>query len=584
MNAVDFRLALAEVWRGQRPADLFVRGATVINVYSGELLPGNVAILGDRIAYVGPSEGAIGPDTQVIEAAGRFLCPGFIEPHAHPFSLYNPLSLAAGAVPRGNTTSVCDDLNPFPLYGVAGMRRLVDALRDSPMRYRWLARVSPNTRFPGEEQVFSQQTTEEMLSWPEFWGTAEVNHWFLWHGGNRHITAGVLAAKARGKRSDGHTAGASPERLGALVAQGMSADHEAITAEETLERLRLGAWVMLRHSSLRPDLPELAPLLARPGVDLSRICLTTDGPGPTFVDRVGYIDGAVRLLVELGVPAMTAIRCATINPATYFHMDEELGGIAPGRIADLQLLPDLTGFRPDLVITAGQVVAEHGRLTAPLPPVDWAALDASGGYPSPAFLGNPDLYRIPAALSAVTLPAMDFFLAAISRRRDVTVPVTDGRVDISRDPNLHVATVIRRDGRQLARALLLGAFTGLPGLATTYQNSGNIAVYGRNPDDMALAARRMAELGGGTVIADGGRIVFELPQTICGMASALPWDQVLAAHAELERLAAGYGYRHIDVLYSLDFITSAFLPGPKLTANGLIDVKTGAVLVPPVQL
>ncbi|HUD99265.1 MAG TPA: amidohydrolase family protein [Bryobacteraceae bacterium] len=164
--------------------------------------------------------------------------------------------------------------------------------------------------------------------------------------GDACVLEGIAHARALGKRADGHTAGASYEKLNAIAAAGISACHEAITAREVMDRLRVGLWTMLRHSSLRPDMPELARAITGMRADTGRLMLTVDGPAPGFIAQAAFIDEALRRAVAAGVAPVTAIQMATINPATYYHMDEEVGGIAPGRRADLVLLPDLEHFRP----------------------------------------------------------------------------------------------------------------------------------------------------------------------------------------------------------------------------------------------
>ncbi len=372
------RRRLVETARGERPADLFVRDGTVANVYSGELLPGNVAVTDGHIAYVGRSEAALGPDTEVLDAGGKVVAPGYVEAHFHPWVLYNPVSLVEGALPLGTTTIVADNLFFFMEMGPEGFAAMADDLRGLPLDYLWVARLISQAKFPGEEHMFALEKIRGLLERPDVVGTGEVTRWPTLAAGDPALLAGIAAAKAVGKVADGHTGGASEVRLAEVAAAGIDADHEAITREEVLNRLRLGLWTMLRNSSLRRDLPELLRAVTEDGVSTQRLIMTTDGAAPEYLADHGMVDGLLRVAVEEGVSPIQALQMVTVNPATLFRLDDQIGGIAAGRRADLLLLPDLASFRPETVVTRGRIVAQNGRLLAPLPALDW---DRYGGQP-----------------------------------------------------------------------------------------------------------------------------------------------------------------------------------------------------------
>ncbi|MDP9439491.1 MAG: amidohydrolase family protein, partial [Actinomycetota bacterium] len=363
---------LIETARGERPAELFVRGGTIANVYSGELHAGNVAVSGGRIAYVGEGEAAVGSETRVIEADGMIVAPGYIEAHFHPWVLYNPVSLVEGVLPLGTTTIFADNLFFYMQMGPDDFRVMIEDLKELPLSYLWMARLTSQAKFPGEDEMFALEKVEPLLRHNDVVGTAEVTRWPALAAGDPNLVAGIRAAKALGKIVDGHTGGASEARLQPVVAAGIDADHEAINRREVLNRLRLGVWTMLRNSSLRPDLPELLRVVTDDGVSTQRLTMTTDGPSPEFIAEHGLVDGMLRIAVESGVPPIQALQTVTINPATLFRIDGQVGGIGIGRRADLLLLPDLVSFRPETVITRGCVVAEDGKLTAPLPRLDWS--------------------------------------------------------------------------------------------------------------------------------------------------------------------------------------------------------------------
>nr|WP_035486748.1 adenine deaminase C-terminal domain-containing protein [Alicyclobacillus contaminans] len=587
MRQAAVRRDLVEVARGERAPTLWVRGGRVVNVYSGEILPADVAVYKDRIAYVGQRPRKLDEQTVVVDATDMLVTPGFIESHAHPWVLYNPRSLTEKVVPLGTTTIVHDNLFFYLHFGAEGFARLMDAVRALPGLHLWLIRLVSQAEYPGEHEEFAPARLKPLLDYPDVVGTAEVTRWPMLYDADAALLEVIDHAKALGKISDGHTSGCSYERLNAIVAAGISACHEAIRAEEVLDRLRLGLWTTLRNSSLRPDLPEIVRAVTEHQVHTHRLMMTTDGPHPGFIEENGFVDGLLRRAVELGVPPVQAIQMVTLNPAVYLGLDEHIGGIAPGRRADMVLLPDLRHFRPRAVVAGGRLVAEHGRWTAPPPGIDWHAFPETKPITVPAAQWrNPALYRHPAPASAaeVTVPVIHFKSAVITERRDVTLPVMDGAVDLSQHSGLIFGALLERSGAWLAHGLLANFLDGVEGLASTYNTTTHILAMGRNPQAMAQAAARVSELGGGIVLVENGQVVLEIPLPLAGMMtdSGL-FDQAAAYYRVLADAVAARGYPFHDILYSLLFLTCDNLPGLRLTPHGLLDVKTKKVLLPSVK-
>ncbi|HEY6886332.1 MAG TPA: hypothetical protein VI300_01095, partial [Solirubrobacter sp.] len=264
-------------------------GGTVADVYTGTWVRANVEIDGGRIVYVGPRDP---PDAaEVIDVRGKVVAPGYIEPHTHPWCLYSPSSLLEVAVPDGTTTLVYDNLFFFLAHGVAGLRAIVDQMNAAPAHIKWVARIAAQTALA--EDAFDPEVVTELLAWPEVVASGEITNWF---GVTRGVfDRGIAAAKQARKRVEGHNAGASYARLNELSLAGISADHEAITAEETRQRLSLGMWTMIRNSSLRPDLEpilrELLPIVPA----ARRLMFTTDGAVPSFYAEHGVIGGCLRI-------------------------------------------------------------------------------------------------------------------------------------------------------------------------------------------------------------------------------------------------------------------------------------------------
>ncbi|BBL79229.1 putative adenine deaminase YerA [Rubrobacter xylanophilus] len=573
---------LLAVARGEEPPDLLVRGGTVANVYSGELLRADVAVSGGAIAYVGQSPPAPGPDTHVVEAGDAIVAPGYIEAHTHPWVLYDPVSLAGVAATLGTTTVVADTLFFHLQMGPERLAWMLDDLRGLPVNYLWVARLISQSEFPGERRLFSPEAAADLLAREDVIGTAEITRWPALAAGDGHLLEGIARARQANKVSDGHTGGASEARLPALVAAGITADHEAISAGEALSRLRLGLWTMLRHSSLRPDLPELLRAVTEEGVSTRRLILTTDGSSPEHIAEHGLVDGLLRTAVEGGVDPIQALRMVTLNPATWMRRDHELGGLAPGRRADILLLPDLSSFRPETVICGGRIVAEGGDLLVPLPSPDWEGYGARPRFDPSLPLEDPRLYPPRSTDPRGKIPVVELVSAVITRLREESLPEAEGLVRLRGAPGeLLYAALVDREGRGVSRALLSN-FAGerLEGLASTYNTTTQLLVVGRDPRAMGRAAARVRQMGGGIAIVADGRVVFELPLPVCGMMSPGSFAEVVSHNRRLSGELRSRGYPFHDILYTLLFLTCDFLPAVRLTPRGLLEVKSGRVLAP----
>ncbi|HWC00046.1 MAG TPA: adenine deaminase C-terminal domain-containing protein [Bryobacteraceae bacterium] len=539
----------------------------MVNVYSGEIYPANVAVSEGRIAYVGPAER---PAAEVVDAAGLYLSPGWIEPHGHPWMLYNPVSQIEAILPGGTTLLFNDDLLFHLQAGPEGVRRALDALADLPLTYRWLIRLLSQSELSDETEVFAPESVLPLLDRPDVAGTAELTRWPQVLRGNASVLAGISRALALGKRADGHTAGASYEKLNAIGAGGISACHEAITAGEIADRLRLGFWTILRHSSLRPDLPELARAITEMRLDTRRLMLTMDGPSPRFVAENGFLDYALRELVARGVAPVTAIQMATINPATYYGMDQERGGIAPGRIADFVLLPDLETFRSARVVVAGRDVARDGRLLAHLPNVDWDALDLR-----PSFAPFPEGWNRPGG----SLPVIELITNVITRGAGAAPWTSDGGVP----DGMLLAVLLDRQGRWMTRAWLRGFAPRLSALASTYNSSGHLLVLGSDLRAMEHAAAAVVKCHGGIAFAEAEGVSWQFALPIAGMMSPLPFAETVRAQREIETRVQAAGFVYADICYALLFLAADFLPGWRLTPRGVLDVRSGALVEEAVQ-
>ncbi len=576
------RTELIEVAQGRRPADLVIQGGMVANVYSGEFLRQNVAIYKDTIAYVGEKDVAVNDKTIIMDASGMYVSPGFIEPHAHPWVFYNPVSMTKKALSLGTTTTVNDNLFFYLHLGADGFKQLVRDLQTMPGNFFWLVRLVSQADFPGERDWFQPKEIQALLFMDEVAGTAEVTRWPLLYEGDPFLMETIEIAKKIGKIVDGHTAGCSYDKLNSIAASGVDACHEAITAKEALDRLRLGMWTTLRNSSLRPDFPEIIRLITEGQVNTQRITMTTDGAHPSFIEKEGFVDGLIRKAVELGVPPMTALQMATINAATYLRLDDQIGGIAPGKLADIVLLPDLTTFKPTFVISKGALIAQDGQLLTPFPAIKWNKYATKKPFLFPKEqLADERLYCYPHLSAHRSVPVVSFKSNVITERRDVVLPSVNGYADLSKSAGLLYASLIARDGQWVAKAILDRFAVNLDGMASTYNTTTELLVIGKSPKAMAIAAQRVHEMGGGVVVVDHNEIVVEIPLPFTGMMTIDDsFEAAVRYHDQLLHALQKRGFPFHDILYTLLFLTCDFLPGLRLIPYGLYDVKRNDILLP----
>ncbi len=328
MNVAE-RRKLTDVARGALPADLVIRGGTLLNVYTGELYPATVAVKGERIAYVGGREDMVGPRTTVLDATDKVLVPGYIDPHVHPAHVTTPSALARFVLPRGTTSVFADTLQLLELGGVRAFLRVADALTGAPLKFYWMIRPHAQSRTADEARRFPFRDLVKALAHPRAVAIGEVTRWPDAWSGSRDLLRRLAQAPPRLPRVEGHTAGASGEKLAAIAAAGFTSDHEPITAREVLERARQGIAVMLRESSLRPDLNALLDALKEAPALVSRLMLTCDGSMPAFLRAHGFVDHLIRVVLERGVAPVDAYRMATLNPATYFGLMATSAGSRP---------------------------------------------------------------------------------------------------------------------------------------------------------------------------------------------------------------------------------------------------------------
>lgn len=533
--------------------DLYLAGGQVADLRAGVLRRADVAITGERIEAVIPAPSRSPAARSVVNVRGRILVPGYIEPHTH-IVLANPVEFAGAVLPHGTTTVMADALPLQILARPDALPRLLHDLGTLPVSLRWLVRLHPPA-FSDEER-FTLERLRPLWRHPAAAAVGEVTRWMDLLDGQADLLAKVRAARADGKRVEGHAPGASSAKLAALARAGITSCHEAVTAQEALDRLRAGLFVMLRHSSIRPDLPALAHAAADAGA-MPRMMLTADGPTPAFIAEHGYLDYVIDVAMRSGIEPLTAMRMATLNVAAYFGL-QDVGEIVPGARADLNVLRDLTHPYPEMVVARGRLVnGDSGPLPAShiwedvFEPVEWPRLP-------------PQVFERPRELPVCRL------------QNDVITTLEAGTPPAEGDLS---AVLIDRRGQWITYGLLRGYVRRLGGLATTLNTAFDLLVVGQDPADMAAAAARVARMRGGVAIVEGGVDRLSLPFDL-GPFSSRPWAEVVDVNRRFNAFMRERGFAFNDPLFTLLFLTFDSLPWVRLTSRGVWDVRARRILAP----
>jgi adenine deaminase len=554
---------------------MLVLGADVVNVYTGEVLRGDVAVVDGRVAAVAPDLAELaGPATARIDARGKVLVPGFLDTHTHLDVLVALPELLREAIPRGLTGVVTEMAQLSSALGAAGARWFLETLAVQPIHaYATAPTITylSAERAPGEPLI-DEAEMAALLADPRVLGLGEV-YWHRLLPEPDRLLPLVARARALGKTVEGHTAGARGSRLVACAAAGVESCHEPITAAEALERLRLGMRVLIREGSVRRDLAAVLEI-REAGVSLRRATLASDGIWPQDLLERGYMDGIVQRAIDLGLPPVTAYQMASLNGAEHFGLDREVGGIAPGRWADLLVLPDLCTVRPEVVIARGQVVAREGRCLVPCPTVPFPAALQDGPRPGPL---DPASLRLAAPGAEARVRVIRVAGDIVTAESAATLPVQDGAIVADPASDLLLAVVCdRRTGGARGFGVVQGFGLREGAVASTLSfDTADLVLVGASREALAAAGQRAVALHGGIVVVDGrGATRAELALPLGGVAAAAPVpDLARALDAVVAALRAlGCGLAH--PLLTLQTLTFTAIPAVRLTTRGLLAVKS----------
>ncbi len=564
---------LTRVALGQEPADLIIRGARLVNVFSERVEEaGALAVADGRVASLGPElPGWRGPRTEIVEAGGLYLLPGLIDAHTHLDSIFLLGPYSEMALPRGNTAAVSETGMIAGAWGMAGVRAFLDDAAQVTMRVFHLT-PSLTPPFPAWETSAGMSAEEiaGLLDDPACLGVGET-YWPAVIDGDPRPPATFAASLARGKRVGGHAAGARGEKLMAYAASGVGDCHESTTPEEALERLRLGLMVQVREGMVRREMAAVVPAL-KDLPDTRLVSLVTDLAPLDELCELGAMNVLASKAVALGVNPARAVAWCSLNPAQYYRL-EGLGAVAPGWLADLVLVDDLKDFRARAVLLAGRLVAENGRMLAREPLAAYPAAASRAMRCRAVTLAD---LRVPASGDSVQVRAALAVNGTITREAMATARVEDGNALADPAADLYKMAHINRHapGLELGVGFAQGWGLKAGALATTLiWDTCNLFGLGSSDAELALALNRVRELGGGWVVVEGDRVLAELPLPLCGVTSTLPvaeiQDKVRACEAALRRL----GCPHERPFLTAQTFCFTGLPFLRLTNKGLLDVR-----------
>ena len=557
---------------GEKTPQIVLKNATYLNSYLHEWITANIWIYEDRIVYVGDNFPENIMECEVIDCLGRYVVPGYIEPHVHPYQIYNPLTFAKYAGQFGTTTLISDNLTFFLELPTSVALELLNDFNNISSSMYWWCRFDAQTELNNTD-IFN---TEDVISWLQHESVlqgGELTAWPKLVDGDDQILSWIQETKKLHKKIEGHFPGASERTLAKLMLLGADCDHEAMTGQEALTRLKQGYYVSLRQSSIRPDLDILLKELLELGVQkFDRFFITTDGSHPYFYED-GVTDELIKKSIGHGVPVIDAYHMASYNIARYYNIEHLHGSIGTGRIANLNILESPNNPTPISVLAKGKWLKRDGKNQQDSSFIDW------------------DKYQISPLKLKWTLHAGDLNFTnsiGLNLLNNVIAKPYESLIDLNSDiispeHDECFLMMIARDGSWRINTLVKGFARNLSGFASSYSGPGDILLIGKNKKDMLFAFKRLKSIGGGMVIVENNKILHEVPLPLIGRMSNLEMELLIPIEKKMITLLKEKGYKYNDPAFTLFFFSATHLPFIRLTPRGLYDVKNKKVLVPPTQ-
>lgn len=563
-----------EVIDGTRSPHILFKNATYLNSYMREWVQANIWIYDDRIIYVGEKLPEQLHECEVVDCNGKYVVPSYIEPHAHPYQLYNPETLANYAMQFGTTTFINDNLTLFFTLQREVAFRLLDEFEKIPASMYWWCRFDGQTELQNGESLFNSEEIIEWLKHEAVLQGGELTAWPKLLNGDDEMLNWVQETKRLQKKVEGHFPGASESTLAKLKLLGTDCDHEAMTGQEALTRLMQGYTVTLRNSSIRPDLEVLLKELLELGVkQFDRFMFTTDGSHPSFYEN-GMTNRMIEIAIKQGIPVIDAYNMASYNIACYYNMEHLHGAIATGRIANINILESKENPIPISVIAKGKWMKRDGINKNASLHIEWSKFKVT-----PLSL-DWSLKKEDMIFSETT--GIKLLNDVISKPYVTEIDLNGEELSIEHDECFLM--MIARDGTWRVNTVVKGFANGLGGLASSYSGTGDIILIGKRKEDMLTAFHRVKELSGGMVIAERNEVLHEIALPLLGIMSNLKMSELIQKEKKMVELLQERGYTYNDPAFTILFFSATHLPFIRVTPIGLYDVKSSKVLASPENL
>jgi adenine deaminase len=578
----DVAAQLVNVAAGRIPADTIIKGGIWVNVHTRETLPDHdIAIIAGRIAFVGPDASYCrGPDTQIIEANGRYMIPGLCDGHMHIESgMLTPAEFARAVIPHGTTSMFTDPHEIANVLGLKGVKMMHDEALLQPINvFTQMPSCAPSA--PGMETTgfeISAEDVAEAMHWPGIIGLGEMMNFPGVINADPQMLAEIAATQRAGKTVGGHYA--SPDlgtAFAAYVAGGPADEHEGTCEADAIARMRQGMRSMIRLGSAWYDVESQITAITEKGLDSRNMILCTDDCHSGTLVNDGHMNRVVRHAIECGCDPLIALQMATINTATHFGLERDIGSITPGRRADVILTSDLKTLPIETVIARGQVVAKDGECLVDCPHYDWPTT-ARQTVNMGKTLTDADFHiHAPDGANAVTANVIGVVEnQAPTKALQFELPVTEGRVQGTGDV-CQIALVERHQATgNVVNAFVSGfGYNGKMAMASTVaHDSHHMIVVGTDADQMAMAANRLREVGGGiTIFRDGHELALvELP--IAGLMSDSPATEVAAKADQMMQAMRDCGCTLNNAYMQHSLLALVVIPELRISDLGLVDVR-----------